>query len=410
MAVQLIDTGVRRDDDRPQFERLISRAERGDLVPDGAPIIVASELTRVFRNRRDRARVDALLEDGKADLLLAREDLDTSKPEGRRRYQQAADLVTLSYEGGWADVPGETRPELVDRYLDTVLVPWLGIHGVPEEELRDPVADVRARLLSLAARWDQPDRVDPLLGGFVELAERHDPEKVGVRARALALVGVRNSSLEDLHLTDHISQSDWRILTQAAAWALAGFGDAVPADVEPEADPFAGLPERYPLAAVALAELATLKLGEVAEWDPVELPAPEPIVGDAAVPLTEEGYEVLHAMDPTVSFRFARGLATFLREGVPFVIPSLKHISRNPHKLLRVVDFVLRSQGEIVTANVHLTPTSAERRAKPVSYNEQDFAWAGVELLLELPSKVNVGRNDPCPCGSGRKYKRCCGA
>jgi uncharacterized protein len=21
-----------------------------------------------------------------------------------------------------------------------------------------------------------------------------------------------------------------------------------------------------------------------------------------------------------------------------------------------------------------------------------------------------TGRNDPCPCGSGRKYKRCCGA
>jgi preprotein translocase subunit SecA len=22
---------------------------------------------------------------------------------------------------------------------------------------------------------------------------------------------------------------------------------------------------------------------------------------------------------------------------------------------------------------------------------------------------AKVGRNDPCPCGSGRKYKRCCG-
>jgi hypothetical protein len=22
--------------------------------------------------------------------------------------------------------------------------------------------------------------------------------------------------------------------------------------------------------------------------------------------------------------------------------------------------------------------------------------------------KVKVGRNDPCPCGSGRKYKKCC--
>jgi hypothetical protein len=25
-------------------------------------------------------------------------------------------------------------------------------------------------------------------------------------------------------------------------------------------------------------------------------------------------------------------------------------------------------------------------------------------------SVVTVGRNDPCPCGSGKKYKRCCGA
>ena len=22
---------------------------------------------------------------------------------------------------------------------------------------------------------------------------------------------------------------------------------------------------------------------------------------------------------------------------------------------------------------------------------------------------MNVGRNDPCPCGSGKKYKKCCG-
>lgn len=23
--------------------------------------------------------------------------------------------------------------------------------------------------------------------------------------------------------------------------------------------------------------------------------------------------------------------------------------------------------------------------------------------------KKEVGRNDPCPCGSGKKYKKCCG-
>lgn len=25
-------------------------------------------------------------------------------------------------------------------------------------------------------------------------------------------------------------------------------------------------------------------------------------------------------------------------------------------------------------------------------------------------SEPKIGRNDPCPCGSGKKYKKCCGA
>ena len=25
-------------------------------------------------------------------------------------------------------------------------------------------------------------------------------------------------------------------------------------------------------------------------------------------------------------------------------------------------------------------------------------------------SAKKAGRNDPCPCGSGKKYKKCCGA
>ncbi|MBT7735007.1 MAG: hypothetical protein HN707_08860, partial [Verrucomicrobia bacterium] len=26
-----------------------------------------------------------------------------------------------------------------------------------------------------------------------------------------------------------------------------------------------------------------------------------------------------------------------------------------------------------------------------------------------LRTAVKVGRNDPCPCGSGKKHKKCCG-
>ena len=38
----------------------------------------------------------------------------------------------------------------------------------------------------------------------------------------------------------------------------------------------------------------------------------------------------------------------------------------------------------------------------------------GLEILASPPhplfSHVRLGRNDPCPCESGRKYKKCCGS
>ena len=35
-----------------------------------------------------------------------------------------------------------------------------------------------------------------------------------------------------------------------------------------------------------------------------------------------------------------------------------------------------------------------------------------IEETEEKPKidTTNVGRNDPCPCGSGKKFKKCCGA
>ena len=36
-----------------------------------------------------------------------------------------------------------------------------------------------------------------------------------------------------------------------------------------------------------------------------------------------------------------------------------------------------------------------------------------LEILLNWPKPIEaekkVGRNEPCPCGSGNKYKKCCG-
>ncbi|MCF3650883.1 YchJ family protein [Synoicihabitans lomoniglobus] len=47
-------------------------------------------------------------------------------------------------------------------------------------------------------------------------------------------------------------------------------------------------------------------------------------------------------------------------------------------------------------------------------FKQVDGQWLFIRPLREGPAPVvaapKVGRNDPCPCGSGKKYKKCCGA
>lgn len=47
-----------------------------------------------------------------------------------------------------------------------------------------------------------------------------------------------------------------------------------------------------------------------------------------------------------------------------------------------------------------------EKVAKETSENA-----GGDGTVTKQPRRVGkkVGRNDPCPCGSGKKYKQCCG-
>jgi len=46
------------------------------------------------------------------------------------------------------------------------------------------------------------------------------------------------------------------------------------------------------------------------------------------------------------------------------------------------------------------------------NFRRENDQWVYVDGVgAETPSavKIKVGRNDPCPCGSGLKFKKCCG-
>jgi len=58
---------------------------------------------------------------------------------------------------------------------------------------------------------------------------------------------------------------------------------------------------------------------------------------------------------------------------------------------------------------------SAEEEAQAISdklAEEQKMHEKNIQLnhsSSEATSDKKIARNDPCPCGSGKKYKQCCG-
>jgi preprotein translocase subunit SecA len=53
----------------------------------------------------------------------------------------------------------------------------------------------------------------------------------------------------------------------------------------------------------------------------------------------------------------------------------------------------------------------AFQRKKKKELEQARMAGAGDRQVQQVVrSGDKVGRNDPCPCGSGKKYKKCCGA
>lgn len=63
---------------------------------------------------------------------------------------------------------------------------------------------------------------------------------------------------------------------------------------------------------------------------------------------------------------------------------------------------------ETVKLLFHIVPQSKIERtqvAKPVAEN---FGGDGTAVKKPVVKGERIGRNDPCPCGSGKKYKHCC--
>ena len=85
-----------------------------------------------------------------------------------------------------------------------------------------------------------------------------------------------------------------------------------------------------------------------------------------------------------------------------FKVPIVKICQR--HQRLIRVKSILLLKANCLTRNI--------QRKKEKEMAELQFAGgaSGTVEKKQAISDKKAGRNDPCPCGSGKKYKKCCGA
>jgi hypothetical protein len=74
----------------------------------------------------------------------------------------------------------------------------------------------------------------------------------------------------------------------------------------------------------------------------------------------------------------------------------------DPHKVALVFVRTLLESG----ASQHVAYETVENQRRQKFHSE----FRGADVLQQKLSAYTPSRNSPCPCGSGKRYKRCCGA
>jgi len=134
------------------------------------------------------------------------------------------------------------------------------------------------------------------------------------------------------------------------------------------------------------------------------------LLGDTEFLLTDIGFSKTATEGMVLATRILPFQDFVMTSGVPLLV--------NAETLLAILDYASQhygsEDGKHIYANVPQKAdlTAAIIRMCLAANSSDQIAYEDVQVqptILPLRRDRPVGRNDPCPCGSGRKYKRCCG-
>jgi hypothetical protein len=296
---------------------------------------------------------------------------------------------------------------VIQGYTQSVLVPQLRSLGLTKRQREIVAEDVTQRLQSLLSHWGDVPFRRTVLTIATEEASFWEPRGACIEIRALVVATVRNSLVTDLNASHAYTkalrsqrellpdeQMPW-ITGEAIKYFQAVNLETVQA--QPQRDMFGSLPRRFPNAWHVLSLLGNSTDSEIA----CNLPMAEAESIDYLACRGEvlRQNEIESGIDPGLNDFLAGVLKKVeTKEIDPFVSSSFKGITRNPEKLLAIIDHILRFGGTVLTPNYLLSPVylacrdpllrpahfsseMAEQVANPVGLSERHReALASLEL------------------------------
>lgn len=125
---------------------------------------------------------------------------------------------------------------------------------------------------------------------------------------------------------------------------------------------------------------------------------------DPLISYKQEGYQAFNEMLSAIrteilSYLFKIQISQDIKTGADRkVVPASQQVITYNHKTMEQFDSMINNKQQPEGIPIHSnTEVSEDKQETPIRTGP---------YIREQPK---VGRNEPCPCGSGKKYKRCCG-
>ncbi|TWH46761.1 hypothetical protein [Sporomusa sp. KB1] len=267
----------------------------------------------------------------------------------------------------------------LDNYIIEHLIPRLNSYSLNKKIVSIVAEDINNRLQAIINRWNDPYFRRTVLFTGVEEANFYSPQ-AKLDIKSIVVLGVRNSLLEDIASTNQEAKKfalekpviqDEHII-HFTGDAIRCFKDVnfekLAQNIQPgDSNPYEHLKDHYPFAWAALWAL-TKTIGNESRFPPVRESNTIDYIPTIIRPLADQNTNkveatIMSGMDPTIDNNLLRNLQAIANKHVNiFFVDSFKMLSRNPDKLFKVIDFVLRHGSSFVSFNYFINNGYVSRR------------------------------------------------